>query len=342
MMLGSTLGIRGIRGVRRTALRLFAVAMALGASALLIGGPAAGVARAAGFNPFSPSGGASPSSGADTSGVTTKQLDEPPATFDQNQFVVDISDAPTVTEGTAGQNKTATFTVTLSQPSPRVVSLAFSTLSGTATSGQDFLSKSGNLFFQPGETQKTITVTVLSNATPADLPTEFFYVNINSIFNAVIGRSVGRADIIDNAKTPPTKVTLNVSDAADVFESKTGAPPTSVFKVSLSKASTTTIKVQYSTANGTAKAGVDYKSTSGTLTFNPGQTSKFVNVKIIKDKVPNQPNPKTFFLNIFNPQPSSTAQIGDVRAGRESSSRRSLTNATVGDGSSIAPARVVS
>jgi len=294
--------------VRPAGLRLFAVAMALGAIAVLIGAPAA---RADEFNPFSPSGGSSPSSASTTSGVSAKLVPGVDSTPTQNQFVLDISDAPTVTEGTAGQNKTATFTVTLSQPSTQVISVAFSTLAGTATAGQDYLSKSGNLFFQPGETQKTITVTVLSNATPADLPVEFFYVNLNSVFNAVIGRSVGKANIIDNAKPPVSKISINVDDAADVFESRKGKPPTSVFKVTLSKASTTKITVQYSTANGTAKAGVDYKSTSGTLTFNPGQTSKFVNVMIIKDKVPNQPNPKTFFLNIFNPNPSNTAQIGD-------------------------------
>jgi hypothetical protein len=299
MMLGRTLGIRGVR--------LFAAAMALGAGALLIGAPAA---RAATFDPFSPSGGSSASSGATTSSVTAKLVPADDATPTQNQFVLDISDSPDVTEGPTGTNKTATFTVTLSQPSTQVISVAFSTLSGTATAGQDFLSKSGNLFFQPGETQKTITVTVLSNSTPADLPVEFFYVDLNSVFNAVIGRSVGKANIIDNVSKPPKKRTINVADAADVFESKNKAPPTSVFKVSLSSASSSKITVQFSTANGTAKAGVDYKSTSGTLTFNPGQTSKFVNVKIIKDKVPNQPNPKTFFLNIFNPNGDS-ASIGD-------------------------------
>src|SRR4051795_1139337 len=134
MMSGRTLGIRGVRGVRPAGLRLFAVAMALGAIAVLIGAPAA---RADEFNPFSPSGGSSPSSASTTSGVSAKLVPSVDSTPTQNQFVLDISDAPTVTEGTAGQNKTATFTVTLSQPSTQVISVAFSTLAGTATAGQD-------------------------------------------------------------------------------------------------------------------------------------------------------------------------------------------------------------
>ena len=44
--------------------------------------------------------------------------------------------------------------------------------------------------------------------------------------------------------------------------------------VTLSKASTETITVHYSTADGTAKAGSDYSATSGTVTFAPGQTSQ--------------------------------------------------------------------
>ena len=42
--------------------------------------------------------------------------------------------------------------------------------------------------------------------------------------------------------------------------------------------------VNYSTANGTATAGSDYVSVSGTLTFAPGQTSKTLTVWIVGDK----------------------------------------------------------
>jgi autotransporter-associated beta strand protein len=44
-----------------------------------------------------------------------------------------------------------------------------------------------------------------------------------------------------------------------------------------------TVSVTCSTANGTATAGSDYVATSGTLTFNPGDTSKTFTVSIIND-----------------------------------------------------------
>ncbi len=57
--------------------------------------------------------------------------------------------------------------------------------------------------------------------------------------------------------------------------------------------------VQFATANGTATTGDnDYQSTSGTLTFTPGQTSKTVTVKVVGDtKVESN---ETFFVNLSN------------------------------------------
>ena len=46
--------------------------------------------------------------------------------------------------------------------------------------------------------------------------------------------------------------------------------------------------VGYTTVDGTAQAGSDYQATSGTLTFNPGETSKDVTV----------PDWATYFLGI--------------------------------------------
>ena len=70
------------------------------------------------------------------------------------------------------------------------------------------------------------------------------------------------------------------------------------FVVSLNRASTTRVTVNFATANGTATGGRngDYTATSGTLTFNPGETSKVVNVAVRNDASV-EPD-ETFFVRL--------------------------------------------
>lgn len=60
------------------------------------------------------------------------------------------------------------------------------------------------------------------------------------------------------------------------------AATTAVFTVNLSAASKTAVTVQYTTADGTAKAGTDYTATSGTLTIAAGQNSGTIAVPVLK------------------------------------------------------------
>ena len=58
-----------------------------------------------------------------------------------------------------------------------------------------------------------------------------------------------------------------------------------VFTVTLDKSADRTITVDYATADGTATAGKDYTAASGTLTFDPGDVSKTVEVALIDDTI---------------------------------------------------------
>ena len=51
--------------------------------------------------------------------------------------------------------------------------------------------------------------------------------------------------------------------------------------VYLSRAATEPVTVKYSTEDGSAKAGVDYVATKGSLTFDPGEVAKWITVPII-------------------------------------------------------------
>ena len=82
-----------------------------------------------------------------------------------------------------------------------------------------------------------------------------------------------------------------------------------VFRVTLERASSGTVTVNYATADGTATAGADYTATSGTLTFAPGETEKSVAVTILDDTV--EDSGERFRLVLSDP---SGARLGDAKA----------------------------
>ncbi len=85
------------------------------------------------------------------------------------------------------------------------------------------------------------------------------------------------------------------------------------FTVSVDKASTNDIVANYSTTDGTAKAGTDYTATSGTIKIPANQTSATINVSVAGDSL--RESNKTFFVQLSNPTnatlgaPQATATI---------------------------------
>ena len=190
---------------------------------------------------------------------------------------VSVADA-SVPEGNTGAS-VATVTVTLSAASSSPVSVAFTTLSGTATSGQDFAPASGRVTFPIGTTAQTIPVTVIGDTTLE--PDETFTVQLSDPVNAMIARGTGTVTIKNDDLPPAGARTLSISDAS-VKEGNSGTNTMS-FTVSLSPASTSQVKVDFATRDSSASAGSDYQAANGTLAFNPGETSKQVSVKVNGD-----------------------------------------------------------
>ena len=100
------------------------------------------------------------------------------------------------------------------------------------------------------------------------------------------------------------EVLISVSDAT----ATEGPGVTMDFVVTLSRSSSGTVTVDYLTLNGTAQAFSDYQYTDGTLTFQPGETSKTVSVPIIDDTV-NDPG-ETFELLLLIPTGADIAGDG--------------------------------
>ena len=69
------------------------------------------------------------------------------------------------------------------------------------------------------------------------------------------------------------------------------------FAVTLDPAATGRLTVDYATADGTATAGSDYTTTSGTLTFAAGESSKTVSVPITDDSLEDEGETLTLRLS---------------------------------------------
>ena len=90
---------------------------------------------------------------------------------------------------------------------------------------------------------------------------------------------------------------LSVSDAS--AEEAEGASLN--FTVTLSQALSEMVTVNYRTSDGTARAGSDYRATSGWLYFGPGQTEKTVTVPVLDDEL--DEGSETLTLTVWNRSP---------------------------------------
>ena len=103
----------------------------------------------------------------------------------------------------------------------------------------------------------------------------------------------------------PGPLALSVADVRVVE----GAQAVLAFPVTLNRAATGTVTVEYATADGTATAGADYTAVSGTLTFQAGETEKTVAVAVLDDA--HDDGEETLTLELSN---ASGARIRDAEA----------------------------
>src|SRR5262249_19732643 len=171
----------------------------------------------------------------------------------------------------------------------QAVTLAYYTSDVTATSGSDYQWVSGGAAFQPGQTTTTISIAVYGDTVPE--ANETFTLNLYNPVNATLARTQAIGKIIDDEP-----ISLSISDAS-VSEGNSGVKAIS-FSISLSQALTPPVSVNFASADGTATAGSDYQATSGTLTFNPGDTVSYVAL-LVNGDTQIEPN-ETFTVNLSN------------------------------------------
>ena len=96
-----------------------------------------------------------------------------------------------------GTDETIDFAVTLSRAASGPVAVAYATADGTATAGEDYTARKGELTFVPGETEKTVRVPVLDDA--IDEGEETFTLRLTNASGAAIadGEATGTIENSD-------------------------------------------------------------------------------------------------------------------------------------------------
>ncbi|MDE0333756.1 MAG: hypothetical protein OXI64_02265 [Defluviicoccus sp.] len=107
---------------------------------------------------------------------------------------------------------------------------------------------------------------------------------------------------------PPDTARVWVFDA----DAREVGRPSLDFRVYLSRILRETVRIDYATSDGTATAGSDYRATSGTLTFRPGETAKTVSVPVFDDG--HDEGDERLTLTLSNPRPSSRVRLDDATA----------------------------
>ena len=206
-------------------------------------------------------------------------------------------DDVTVTEGDAGTTD-AEFTVSLSVASGRPVTVDYATSDDSTTAGADYVATSGTLTFAPGETAKTITVPVKGDTT--DEVDEAFVVQLSNLAAATPADTQGRATIVDD-----DLAVISITDLS-VTEGDSGTTD-AVFTVSLASPAAQPVTVHFMTNDVPGSVGVDFVSTSGTLSFGVGDQTRTIRVPIIGDTL----YEPTEFVFVILSAPTN-AVIGDV------------------------------
>ena len=180
------------------------------------------------------------------------------------------------------------------------------TSSRTACSGTayGFVGQSGTLAFQPGVTTQTIRVPLLNCGVSLTSGFQEFTLNLygNSADSTIV-RAQTQIDITGDAAAASTPG-LYVRSA--VVDNSAGTISVPVLLGGPSgAASGSPVSVPYSTHNGSAVAGTDYASTSGTLVFPAGETAENITVPILHRSGPAQA--RSFSVTLGTPTHATVA-----------------------------------
>lgn len=210
-----------------------------------------------------------------------------------DQAAASLSIGPgTLVEGNSGQANMQ-FTVTLANPpSSGNVTVQFTTNPGSATAGTDYTTTTGTLTFPQGTTTQTINIPILGDTMVE--PDEMFTVTLSNASGATISTGTANGTITNDDQAASLAIAANSR-----VEGNSGTANLAFTVTLTNPPASGNVTVQFSTGSGTAAAGTDYTTTTGTLTFPQGTTTQTINVPIVGDT--DVEADETFVVTLSNP-----------------------------------------
>ena len=225
------------------------------------------------------------SAGSLSASILTITDDDPPPK-------ISINDA-TIVEGNSGGLVLANVTLTLSTVSGKPISVTLTATPGTAAGSSvdyDFSTTTANI--PAGSTSQQIPFLVRGDTIYED--DETFTVSLSNPTNVTIDRGTATITIPNDDPVPG----ITIHDRT-LTENDSGTRSFNFF-VTLTNGNSKGISVQFSTADGSAKAGSDYVATSGTVTFPPDSGFAGRITVVVNGDVLFEPD-ENFFVNLTNP-----------------------------------------
>jgi hypothetical protein len=206
-----------------------------------------------------------------------------------------------VTDQTVPEGATATFSVTRTGDTTEAATVTYTTSNDTASAGSDYTAATGTLTFAPGQASRSFTV-----ATAVDSVAEADETVTITLSAATPGNVIGAvpAATLTISEVPPSVISLTLGP--QVVDETAGVVVVPVTRTNAGIAAS----VDFVTADGGARAGQDYLSNGGRISFAAGESSALIGVRLLDDT--RVENNESFAIRLSNP--SVGALIGQAQA----------------------------
>ena len=185
-----------------------------------------------------------------------------------------------------------------------ITTVGYYTTNGTAVAGTNYVASAGTITFTNGQSLQTIAIPLIYDPLVTGNLTFMVGLSNNPVGGQLTSPSV--ATVVDQDANAGLSL---VSSNLTVFKNSGNA----IIAVVCSNTNVEPVSVQYSTAPGSAVAGTDFKTTSGTLMFTNGLVTNYFAVPIIPNNLVE--SNRSFTVSLSSPTapgvllPPSTAAV---------------------------------